>query len=264
MHLRMTIGLVLALVAGSAIADEAPEQEAFEPVSAEELAAAGMVEFSADYELRRNSLRAARMTRTLRCDGRECQFSSEGRTTGFAELLLRGRIDEFTRFYYDADGIHPRDYSYRQRARGDNDETVRLFFNPETGRVSSRGDKEWRDRVDGEAMDELLSQLRLMLAVRAGETEMEFTVVEGDGDLDSYRFRVEGREEVETDAGTFDAVKVVRVRESERRITEMWFAPELEYIPIQVRHERVGRDAYTATLTELKDGPRVIEPPSAR
>ncbi|WP_290651616.1 DUF3108 domain-containing protein [Aquisalimonas sp.] len=228
--------------------------------SAEKGAVVGIPEFSADYELRRNNTRAARLTRTLECEDGECRFSSEGRTVGFADLLLRGRISEYTRFRFDGEAIEPRDYSYRQRARGDNNEYVRLFFHPRTGRVSSRGDEDWQATVDGEAMDELLSQLRLLLAVRAGETEMEFTVVEGGGDLDAYRFEVVGEERIETDAGTYDTVKVKRVRGSAKRITEMWFAPELEYIPLVVRHERVDRESYTATLVELKEEPRVYMP----
>ena len=215
-------------------------------------------EFSAVYELRRNNLRAAELTRTLSCedDGR-CRFSSKGRTVGFADVLLRGRIDEFTRFRLDADGIHARDYSYRQRARGGNDEYVRLFFNPATGRVNSRGDDEWQDDIEGEVMDELLSQLRLAMAVRDGQTEMEFTVVEGDGEREVYRFEVQGTDRIETNAGTFDAVKVQRVGGSERRTTTMWFAPELEYIPVVVKQEHVERENYTATLKEIKSGPEL-------
>ncbi len=227
--------------------------------SESERAAPSIPEFSAVYELRRNNLRAAELTRTLKCeDDGQCRFSSEGRTVGVADLVLRGRIQEFTRFRLDADGIHPRDYAYRQRARGDNDETVRLFFNPNSGRVSSRGDKEWQDQVDGEVMDELLSQLRLALAVRDGETEMEFSVIEGDGERETYRFEVQGTERIETDAGRFDTVKVARVDGSERRATTMWFAPELEYVPVRVRQEHLRREeAYTATLKELKSEPRL-------
>ena len=248
---RVLLGLILAVfVSGPVFAggDEADEARA----------APEIPEFSAVYELRRNNLRAAELTRTLRCedDGR-CRFSSEGRTVGFADLLLRGRIDEFTRFRLDADGIHPRDYSYRQRARGDNDEYVRLFFNPATGRVNSRGDDEWQDDIEGEVMDELLSQLRLAMAVRAGETEMEFTVVEGDGEREVYRFEVAGTERIESDAGTFDTVKVQRVGGSERRTTTMWFAPELEYIPVVVKQEHVERENYTATLKEIKSAPKL-------
>lgn len=223
-------------------------------------ASGGIPEFRAEYELERNSMRAARLTRTLRCDDGMCRFTSEGRTVGFIDLLLRGRIEESTQFRFDGDGIEPRDYTYRQSARGDNDEYVRLFFDPRTGRVSSRGDDKWQDHLDGEVMDELLSQLRLMLAVRAGRTEMEFTVVEGDGDRDVYRFAVVGEEPVETGAGTYDAVKVERVGGSDERTTVMWFAPALEFIPLVVRQEQEGGESYTATLSSIEREPRIYAP----
>ncbi len=213
-------------------------------------------EFEAVYELRRNNTRAAHLTRRLSCEADECRFESEGQTVGIIDLVLRGRITEWTSFRLDGErGLQPREYYYRQRARGGNNEYVRLFFNPGTGQVSSRGDDRWEREVEGEAMDELLSQLRLMLAVRAGETRMEFSVVDSDGELDRYRFAVVGTETVSTPAGEFEAVKVERRGGSRRRITTMWFALELEYMPIIVRHERVDRETYTATLQELKQAP---------
>jgi hypothetical protein len=219
------------------------------------LAHGDLPEFSAEYELRRDGLRAARLTRSLSCDDGDCRFLSEGRTVGFADLLLRGRIEEWTRFRLEDGRVVPSEYYYRQRARGGNDEYARLFFSPDTGRVSSRGDERWETHVDGETMDELLSQLRLMLAVRAGETEMEFSVVESDGDLDSYRFQVVGQEEVETPAGPFEAVKVERVGGSSRRSTRMWFAVDHDYIPLVVEQERIGRETYRAALVELHETP---------
>lgn len=213
-------------------------------------------QFEAVYELRRNNTRAAHLTRRLSCEAGECRFESEGQTVGIIDLVLRGRITEWTAFRLDGEtGLQPREYYYRQRARGGNNEYARLFFSPATGQVSSRGDDRWEREVEGETMDELLSQLRLMLAVRAGETRMEFSVVDRDGDLDRYRFAAVGTETVSTPAGEFEAVKVERRGGSRRRTTTMWFAPELEYMPIIVRQERVDRETYTATLMELKREP---------
>ncbi|MCP1675184.1 hypothetical protein J2T57_002332 [Natronocella acetinitrilica] len=226
------------------------------PAADDAAPAADIPQFEAEYELRRNNTRAALLMRSLRCDGGECRFQSEGRTVGLVDLVLRGRITEWTSFSLQDDGtLRPREYYYRQQARGGNNEYARLFFNPDSGRVSSRGDLRWDQDVEGEAMDELLSQLRLMLAVRAGETSMEFSVVDSDGELDSYEFAVVGEESVSTPAGTFQAVKVERRGGSRRRVTTMWFAPELEYMPIVVRQERVGRETFTATLQELHRAP---------
>lgn len=217
-------------------------------------------QFSAVYELERNGMRAAELTRTLSCRTGRCEFRSVGQTVGFADLLVRGRLREITRFGFSNEGIRPRDYTYRQRARGNNDENVRLFFNPDTGRVSSRGDDEWEKHIDGEVMDELLSQLRLMLAVRAGEDTMSFSVIEGDGDREAYRFSVAGREEVATDAGRFEAVRVEHVGDKEERQTTMWFATELEYIPLVVRQENEDDANYTATLTRIEEDPELYRP----
>ncbi|MCK8515476.1 DUF3108 domain-containing protein [Methylonatrum kenyense] len=241
--LRVLLVLSVLLVPGTPLFAESDNGEA---------TVDGLPTFSANYELRRNNLRAAELSRSLRCDDGVCEFRSEGRTVGLADLVLRGRIDEWTRFRLGDNGlIVPVEYHYRQRARGDNDEFRRLFFYPEDERVTSRGDDQWEKTIPGETMDELLSQLRLLLAVRAGETEMTFSVVDDDGEVDEYHFEVVGRETVETGEGELDTIRVDRVGGSSNRRTRMWFAPELEYVPVKVQHERIDRETYTATLTDL-------------
>lgn len=215
----------------------------------------GLNAFSAEYELRRNNIRAAQLTRSLRCDNGSCEFRSEGHTVGLADIILRGRINEWTRFTLTEDGqVIPQEYHYRLRARGGNNEFRRLFFYPEEGRVSSHGDDRWEKEIAGETMDELLSQLRLLLAVRAGETSMSFSVVDEDGEVDAYDFEVVGSEVIDTGEGRYETVRVDRVGGSEKRRTRMWFAPDLGYLPIRIQHERVGRETYTATLTDLREG----------
>jgi len=242
--LVLTAGLILPLSSPQASDGHAPDGQIN-----------GMPGFAADYELQRNNTRAARLTRSLSCSEGICEFRSAGNTVGVIDLVLRGSIDEWTRFRYTEDGIEPLEYSYRQKARGGNNEFRRLFFNSTTGKVSSRGDDQWEQDMDGETMDQLLSQLRLMQAVRAGQTEMAFSVVDEDGEVDEYRFKVTGMETIRTNAGTFDAVHVERVGGSKKRRTDMWFAPELDHMPIRIRHERVGRESYTATLTEIREAP---------
>jgi len=221
---------------------------------------AGIPEFKAEYALRRNNLHAATLTRFLQCVDAVCRLESEGGTAGLLDLLLRGHIHEWTEFRLTDDAhVIPQGYYYRQRARGDNDEHVRLFFSPardqEMLRVSNRGAEPWEQEVSGDTMDELLSQFRLMMAVRAGEQHMRFPVVRGDGQVRDYEFAVAGVESVETPAGTFEAVRVERLRGSESRRTTTWFAPELDYLPVIIRHERVGRETYTIELSSLPVAP---------
>ena len=216
-------------------------------------------EFEAEYDLHRNSLRAARLTRSLRCEGPVCRMASEGETTGLLDLLLRGEIEEWSTFSVDPDtGIQPLEYYYRQQLRGDNDEFTRLVFGASGGDgrrpVSNDGDEPWELQAPVGALDELSSQLLLMLAVRAGEERMRFQVVEKDGQVDDYEFQVTGTETVETGAGVFDAVRVERVRAGNTaRRTVSWFAPELGYMPIIIQHERVGRETYSIELKRVNE-----------
>lgn len=255
-----SIVLVLALVGGLFPAD--PGHASAEAMTASAFLAGPVPQFEAEYDLRRNSIRAARLTRSLRCDATVCRMASEGETTGLLDLLLRGEIEEWSTFSVDPSaGIEPLEYYYRQELRGDNDEYTRLLFGSAGADgqrpVSNAGDEPWELQAPAAALDELSSQLLLMLAVRAGEEQMRFQVVEKDGEIDDYEFRVMGIESVETRAGVYDAVRVERVRAgNSARRTVSWFAPELGYMPIVIQHERVGRETYSIELIRVNEALR--------
>jgi hypothetical protein len=49
-----------------------------------------------------------------------------------------------------------------------------------------------------------------------------------------YRFTVSGRETVATPAGTFEAIRVSRVREKDDNATEVWLAAARGMIPVRI------------------------------
>ncbi len=57
-----------------------------------------------------------------------------------------------------------------------------------------------------------------------------------------------GTESVKTDAGTFDTVKYRRHRIGSSRSAVIWFAPELEYLPVQMQHFKGDKKTGTVTL----------------
>lgn len=72
--------------------------------------------------------------------------------------------------------------------------------------------------------------------MRDGVPEMHFDVMEPGG-LEEKPYRVHGMEEIETPAGTFDALKVERIYPEGGRRTFLWAAPSLDWFLVRMDHE---------------------------
>ena len=70
-------------------------------------------------------------------------------------------------------------------------------------------------------------------------------------DVDKMRpinVRDAGRKSVTTPAGTYDVVGIQHQREGSSRVTTMWCAPELGYLPVIIERHRKGKLLFRATL----------------
>lgn len=93
----------------------------------------------------------------------------------------------------------------------------------------------------------MVDRLAMQIAVqnwvidRGGEPgPEEFTVSKVEDDrVKAYRFRITGKEQVETPAGSFDTVKVERV-DDPKKSTISWLAPARGYLAVQVQQTRKG------------------------
>lgn len=67
---------------------------------------------------------------------------------------------------------------------------------------------------------------------------VEFAMVD-DRRIKTYRFAINGREEIEVPAGRFDTVLVQRV-DDPKKSTKFWLAPSSDYMPIKVEQTKGG------------------------
>lgn len=84
------------------------------------------------------------------------------------------------------------------------------------------------------ALDPLGYQLQLLQDLKAGKTEMAYSVID-DGRYDEDRFEVIGEETRDTKLGRMPTIKLEKVRSPDsRRQTTMWFAPELDHLLVRL------------------------------
>ncbi|MBV1876698.1 MAG: DUF3108 domain-containing protein [Pseudomonadales bacterium] len=87
-------------------------------------------------------------------------------------------------------------------------------------------------------LDKLLYQLQmredLLAAQQAGNAKPELSYMVADRDkLKSYRFEVIGTEQTSTPLGMLKTVKISRVRDKKNRKTNLWLAPDYEFMLVR-------------------------------
>ncbi len=91
-------------------------------------------------------------------------------------------------------------------------------------------DKKVRIELKEGALDPLGFQLQLHQDIKAGKTEMHYSVIDRNG-YDEDRFAIIGEEQLETASGRIRTVKAEKVRDAgSKRETLMWFAPDQAYL----------------------------------
>ena len=231
--------LLVAMLAGSAVS------------------AAPLPDFEASYILKRGSLRIGTSNIEFRSDD-DGNYVYESRSwpTRWVAWLLKDRLHESSRGRLIADGLRPDTYHY-QRTGGSREREADLSFDWEENRVSNHVEGSlWEMEIPPGTIDKLASQLGMMLALRQNKDDVTFKVADG-GRLKEYRYKVTGQETVEVPAGTFEPVKVTKLRDNKERVTHVWCAPELNYLPVRIFQRETDGAEYTSDLESFSEVLRI-------
>ena len=195
--------------------------------------------FTATFAVENQGAIIGRTRWSLARDGEEqFRFESVTRANRLLSLFIRSERRESSVWQFHEDSLRPLRYRYRRS--GHKARTVQVHFDWDEGVAynTSKGIT-WKLPVEKGTLDKLLYLLALMLDVRAGKTELSYTVADG-GYLKTYRATVLGREAVSTYLGDLMTVKVGSRPGGGAQETCIWLAPSLHYLPVQVEHKNNG------------------------
>ena len=196
--------------------------------------AAELQPFTASYVLSRYGVEFGEVQRsvTAMADGR-FEFKSVSQATGLLAKIRDDHIEERSLFLL-RDGLpQPLDYAYHRT--GGKERHVELNFDWQAARVTNMiGDDHWQMDIPNGTQDKLGFQLAIMLDLRRGATRFSYQVADG-GSLKTYQFEQLGSEQVETELGMLETVKVRYTRaHNPNRVNVLWFAPALGYLPVRI------------------------------
>lgn len=169
-------------------------------------------------------------------------------TSDLSFLILSDKRKESAEIEINNDVIQPLKYQFKREGTG-TDSRSNIGFDPISGNVIDLDNRKSLDcSTDVHWLDQISYQLQMKLDIAAGKEEVDYYLVNDDKREKHYQFKVTGREQLTVPAGTFETIKLERIRKNKKRLTEFWVAPELGYLLIRIRQEKDGTEQADAKL----------------
>ena len=167
--------------------------------------------------------------------------------TGISSMLARGVIQESSYFLPDTDGVLPAQYRSIDTLSSD-DAIVSLDFDWREQQVEGVvNDEKFESNLDGRVHDRVSIQYELMHDLQNGGAEDQYWMLDGD-ELKLLNVNNVGTRIVKVPYGEFEVVGIQHSKENSTRITTLWCAEELGYLPVIIEQHRKGKLGVRAVL----------------
>ena len=169
------------------------------------------------------------------------------KATGLSRVLTDGVMMVTSEFSSVDDGVRAMTYHAVDTVRHEPETKITFDWVDHVAR-GTVGDEPVELPLDGISHDAVSIQYELMddlLNKRYNDTYVLF-------DIEKMRvahIRVIGRKTVETKAGEYQVIGIQHQKEGSSRVTTMWCAPALDYLPVVIEQHRKGKLNFSASLT---------------
>jgi len=271
---RTVILLCAALAFGSTLARSSPDPQANEtpaqPPSADESAptpAEGAEPaadtraqepapevprpFRATYAVEWRGFSAGTSTVELKRTSEGYVYESRNSARGIFRLALPGTITQISEFSIEGGLVVPSRY-VADDGTSDTDRDVKLTFDWEANRVTGVAENQPVDvPLPPGTQDALTVQIALMRALAEGRPPRSFLMIDKD-EVKEYEYVREGETTLETSLGTLETVIYQSQREGSTRLTRLWLAPSLGYVPVRAEQLRRGKRELAMQIRSLE------------
>jgi len=180
------------------------------------------------YDVMRNGTSLAEVVERLRHDGTTYRIEEESKGRGVLALL--GQIHRTSQGTIGPQGLRPLEFSDVRTGR--DPASVSFDWTNKTLTMKFKGPPKVQP-MPANAQDRLSVGFTFSFAVPGSEP---VTVNSADGKgISTYTYKAQGREQLKTPAGEFDALKLVKQRDGpEDKSTELWLARDRGYLPVRI------------------------------
>ncbi|MEM7501049.1 MAG: DUF3108 domain-containing protein [Pseudomonadota bacterium] len=212
-----------------------------------------IVPHSARYKIK-ISIASGVLETNVREDGNEYVVESVLKPTGLARLLTSGTIEEMSRFSVGNDGVRPNVFASKDTL-SKVDTFMDFAFDWEAGEVRGTvNEDEYRFALDGDIHDRVSIQYQLMHNLVVAADSKDYGLMEGD-ELKKLTITTSEPRRLKVPFGTFEVIGVSTQAANSKRITTLWCAEELGYLPVLIEQHRKGKRIVRAALTHYEPLP---------
>lgn len=207
--------------------------------------------FSASYEVLWKGMSAASASLDLRRDGPDRYvYVSRNNARGMFKLAFPGEVNQTSQFTLEAGT--PRPLSYRaDDGTADTRRDVSLAFDWSAMRVRGRAeDKPVDVALRPGVQDGMSVQIALMADLQRGAVPKGFSLIDKD-EIKQYEYAGEGAARIRTALGELDTVIWSSRRPGSDRVTRVWYAPSLGFVPVQAERRRGGKLEWQMRITRM-------------
>jgi Protein of unknown function (DUF3108) len=179
------------------------------------------------------------------------EYISRSNARGVFHLVFSDEITQTTTFVIHEGRVQPLKF------RGDDgssatDKDVTLEFDWANARVKGVSEDKSVDLALKPAMQDPMSvQIELMLALAHQQVPASIWLADKD-EIKEFIYTNEGPHRLKTALGDLDTIVLASARPGGNRITRLWFAPSLGYVPVQAQRTRDGKEEWIMKVKTLK------------
>lgn len=166
-------------------------------------------------------------------------YSSNIKAHGLFRLVFPDALIQSSTFTLTDGHVVPVHYQESGLARNHSD-VVDLSFDPATRRVHGTAETHAVDQpLDAGVQDPMSVQIELMRQLQAGLAPTQFKLFDKN-EAKEYFYTRERTEVLDTPMGALETVVYRSDRPGSDRVTRLWLAPKLNYMPLQANRSRNG------------------------
>lgn len=211
--------------------------------------------FVATYQVAWHGITAGEsaLTLTVQAAG-TFSYSSNIKAHGLFRLVFPDALIQSSTFTLSDGHVIPLHYQESGQAR-DHSDDVDLTFDRSSSRVHGTSQTHPVDEpLDPGIQDPMSVQIELMRQLQAGLAPTQFKLFDKD-QAKEYFYTRERNETLNTPLGALDTVVYRSDRPGSDRVTRLWLAPKLNYLPLQAARSRKGSVDLSMRITGVSYPP---------
>ncbi|HET7203779.1 MAG TPA: DUF3108 domain-containing protein [Steroidobacteraceae bacterium] len=235
-----SLAMAVSVAAPAAVADPSSPTPSLQP-------------YTARYQVSYRGLGGGEIESSFRRGAQQglWQYETRAHPNLFGRLALSSQAHERSMMLVSPGEVRPLSFTFNDGS-SDKHKDVQLVYDWAAGRLTGTAEgKPVEIELAPGTQDTASVQAAMIQARLAGHKPKSFRIVTG-GKLREYRYWMEGTQQVMTPYGQVEAEVWASARDGSNRVSKVWHAPSLGFVPVQAIQYRKGNPEVQMKLVRLQ------------